>query len=435
MLEHRIAQLEERLLAATRDQQEGDREGRRLGRLARQAQDMDANETSSTISWLRGGRTRLEHKLSKRSRRWEGDHGKKKGEVSRSRLRGAPEVQDPRDQSRLAPDRRDGEAISRSGRGCGRSAEEAARRSPARKHLKAPPRGARDGRRDWQADLPRTSSTEAAAFSSLPRRPHRGGRRAPRRHRGVALARAVPPGQPSLAVDELEVLSRIRSPSRTRFTGSRRRAALPQALPDLLMTRRPAASSCYARGSSPRSVVRSTRTASSSRDAGLQRGTAAPSRARSRPPQRARPDALLRIATELYLKRLIVAGSSACTRSAKGLPQRGRLLQAQPGVHDARVVRGLRRLRGHDEADREPRLAACPRRCSARPRCMSAASRIDLSAPWRRSSFVEALHEQGVWPRARPSCAAARDKGVDVSHDPTWSKLVDTRSPRSSSRS
>ena len=32
-------------------------------------------------------------------------------------------------------------------------------------------------------------------------------------------------------------------------------------------------------------------------------------------------------------------------RARQGLPQRGRLAQAQPRVHDARVVRGLRRLR------------------------------------------------------------------------------------------
>ena len=37
-------------------------------------------------------------------------------------------------------------------------------------------------------------------------------------------------------------------------------------------------------------------------------------------------------------------------RAGQGLPQRGHLAQAQPRVHDARVVRGLRRLRG----DRAP---------------------------------------------------------------------------------
>ena len=39
-------------------------------------------------------------------------------------------------------------------------------------------------------------------------------------------------------------------------------------------------------------------------------------------------------------------------RDRQGLPQRGRQLQAQPRVHDARVVRGLRRLRERHGADR-----------------------------------------------------------------------------------
>ena len=54
-------------------------------------------------------------------------------------------------------------------------------------------------------------------------------------------------------------------------------------------------------------------------------------------------------------------------RDRQGLPQRGRLVQAQPGVHAARVVRGLRRLPRHDGADRAARRAGRASRCSARP--------------------------------------------------------------------
>ena len=42
-------------------------------------------------------------------------------------------------------------------------------------------------------------------------------------------------------------------------------------------------------------------------------------------------------------------------RDRPRLPQRGRLVQAQPGVHDARVVRGVRRLPRHDGALRDAR--------------------------------------------------------------------------------
>ena len=61
-------------------------------------------------------------------------------------------------------------------------------------------------------------------------------------------------------------------------------------------------------------------------------------------------------------------------RARQGLPQRGRLVQAQPRVHDARVVRGVRRLPRHDGADRDARRDRRPVGRSARRRCSSAAT-------------------------------------------------------------
>jgi lysyl-tRNA synthetase class 2 len=51
---------------------------------------------------------------------------------------------------------------------------------------------------------------------------------------------------------------------------------------------------------------------------------------------------------------------------------------------------------------------------------------IDLAPPWRRVKFVDALAEQGLWTRDENELRKllqARD--VDVSHDPTWAKLID----------
>ena len=56
----------------------------------------------------------------------------------------------------------------------------------------------------------------------------------------------------------------------------------------------------------------------------------------------------LRIATELYLKRLHRRRPRARLRDRQGLPQRGPVAQAQPRVHDGRVVRGLRGLQRPD---------------------------------------------------------------------------------------
>ncbi len=67
----------------------------------------------------------------------------------------------------------------------------------------------------------------------------------------------------------------------------------------------------------------------------------------------------LRIATELYLKRLIVGGLERVYELGKDFRNEGVSLQAQPRVHDGRVVRGLRRLR---------RRGAAPGRDRARGR-------------------------------------------------------------------
>ena len=57
-------------------------------------------------------------------------------------------------------------------------------------------------------------------------------------------------------------------------------------------------------------------------------------------------DLYLRIASELYLKRLIVGGLERVYEIGKNFRNEGLSPQAQPRVHDDRVVRGLRRLHG-----------------------------------------------------------------------------------------
>jgi lysyl-tRNA synthetase class 2 len=51
---------------------------------------------------------------------------------------------------------------------------------------------------------------------------------------------------------------------------------------------------------------------------------------------------------------------------------------------------------------------------------------IDLAPPWRRIKFVDALDEHGVWTRDEAELRRRlEERNVDVSHDPTWAKLID----------
>ena len=63
-------------------------------------------------------------------------------------------------------------------------------------------------------------------------------------------------------------------------------------------------------------------------------------------------DLYLRIAPELYLKRLVVGGMERVYEINRNFRNEGDLDAAQPRVHDARVLPGLRGLPGPDGADR-----------------------------------------------------------------------------------
>ena len=93
-------------------------------------------------------------------------------------------------------------------------------------------------------------------------------------------------------------------------------------------------------------------------------------------------DLYLRIATELYLKRLLVGGLERVYELGKDFRNEGVSHQAQPRVHDGRVLRGLRRLRG-------ARPRAWKRSCARRRGAVGYEGELDFAGPWRRVSFVD----------------------------------------------
>ena len=166
-------------------------------------------------------------------------------------------------------------------------------------------------------------------------------------------------GEPSIAVDELVLLGKIRSPLPDTFHGvTDTGGALPQALP------RPA----HERGVAAR---RRCPHADDLGDPCLPRRRRLP-RGRDTDPAasvRRRLRRAVRNALELprpgrlppHRGRALSQaadrrGAGEGLRALQGLSQRGRVLQALAGVHAARVVRGIRRLPRHDGAHRDSRL-------------------------------------------------------------------------------
>ena len=138
-------------------------------------------------------------------------------------------------------------------------------------------------------------------------------------------------------------------------------------------------------------------------------------------------DFYLRIATELYLKRLIVGGLERVYEIGKDFRNED-LLQALERVHDARVVRGLCRLPRHDGADGDPARGGRARgegddghdlpRPRARPEGAVAAAR-----------FTDALAEHGLWIRDEAELRAAlNERGVDTKPTRTGPSSSTTRS-------
>ena len=119
-------------------------------------------------------------------------------------------------------------------------------------------------------------------------------------------------------------------------------------------------------------------------------------------------DLYLRIATELYLKRLIVGGLERVYELGKDFRNEGVSPQAQPRVHDGRVVRGLRRLRGRHGPHRSDRRAAAAA-------AVAYEGELDFSAPWPRVALRRARSAR----RPASTCASTPPRGAAPRRSPS----------------
>ncbi|HZS24497.1 MAG TPA: lysine--tRNA ligase [Gaiellaceae bacterium] len=133
----------------------------------------------------------------------------------------------------------------------------------------------------------------------------------------------------------------------------------------------------------------------------------------------------LRIADELYLKRLIVGGLERVYELSKDFRNESYSYKHSPEFTQVEWYEAYADYR--DTMVRTETLveSAALHAIDATKTTFRGAE-VDLAKPWQRVRFVDALEEHGVWTRDEAELRAKlTGAGVDVSKDRTWAQLVD----------
>jgi lysyl-tRNA synthetase class 2 len=136
-------------------------------------------------------------------------------------------------------------------------------------------------------------------------------------------------------------------------------------------------------------------------------------------------DLYLRIADELYLKRLIVGGLEKVYELAKDFRNEGVSYKHSPEFtqvewYEAYADYGDTMERTETLVERAAQAAI------GRTKVMFRGHEVELAKPWQRVNFIEALEEKDAWSRDPDELRAKlREAGVDTTHDKTWAQLVD----------
>jgi lysyl-tRNA synthetase, class II len=136
-------------------------------------------------------------------------------------------------------------------------------------------------------------------------------------------------------------------------------------------------------------------------------------------------DLYLRIATELYLKRLIVGGLEKVYEIGKDFRNEGVSYKHQPEFTMLEWYEAYADYRD-TMARIEDLVETVTRDVIGATKVVFRNHEIDLAKPWRRISLVDALSREGVWSRDEGELRALLEgRGIDTGHDRTWSQLVD----------
>ena len=136
-------------------------------------------------------------------------------------------------------------------------------------------------------------------------------------------------------------------------------------------------------------------------------------------------DLYLRIATELYLKRLIVGGLEKVYELGKDFRNEGVSYKHNPEFTQLEWYEAYADYR--DTMERMERLVEfVANETLGTTRVVFKGHEVDLKAPWRRVRLVDELEQAGLWTRdfdeLKTRLAA---QGLDVAQDKTWAQLVD----------
>ena len=133
----------------------------------------------------------------------------------------------------------------------------------------------------------------------------------------------------------------------------------------------------------------------------------------------------LRIATELYLKRLIVGGLERVYELGKDFRNESVSYKHQPEFTMLEWYEAYA-----DYRDTMARIEECLRtvvdEAIGTTRVTFRGHEIDLGRTWERLRFVDALERRGLWTREEDELRARlTERGVDTRQDRTWAQLVD----------
>jgi len=136
-------------------------------------------------------------------------------------------------------------------------------------------------------------------------------------------------------------------------------------------------------------------------------------------------DVYLRIADELYLKRLIVGGLEKVYELSKDFRNEGVSYKHSPEFTQLEWYEAYADYRDTMERT-ETLVSRAAEEAIGGTKVSFRGADIELAPPWQRIRFSDALEDAGVWSRDAEELRAKLDAaGVDTGADKTWAQLVD----------